>query len=138
VCILAATEYITEMLSASPISNLQASSLLDGTDQHNILKTMEKLGIALSDIQIPSVPNHLPESVNMLALQELVSCRDACKPLLEEAENSLRRWPDELRSQLWGKDARDWLRAKLSSTLYIGKLERLSHAVTRQVSSVLR
>jgi hypothetical protein len=139
-CILAITEFITELLSTSQISKIQPPLSQDGKNEQTILETLEKLRIALSDIQAPSVPSAsaLRPLSNALALPELISSRDASAELLEEIESVLRRSPDEPRSQPWGTDTRAWLRSRLAGTLYMEKLERLSHAATRQVSSILR
>jgi hypothetical protein len=142
-CILAITEFITELLSTSQISKAQPPLSPDGKDEHAILETLEKLRIALSDIQIPSVPQQPSASAfrplsNALAQRALISSRDASAALLEDIESILRRSPDEPRSQPWGTDTRAWLRSRLAGTLYIEKLGQLSHAVTRQVSCLLR
>lgn len=140
--ILAIAEFVMELLSTSRFSKVQRPLSLDGKDEHTILETLQKLRIALSDVQIPSMPQQpsasalLPFS-NTLALRELVSSRDASAALLEDVESILRS-PDEPRSQPRGTDTRAWLRSRLAGTLYMEKLERLSHAVTQQVSSILR
>ena len=142
-CILAVTEFIMQLLSTAQISKGQLPLSLDGKDGHTILETLEKLRIALSDVQIPSMPQQPSASAsrplsNTLALRELISSRDASAGLLEDIESILRRSPDEPRSQSQGTDTRAWLRSQLAGTLYTERLERLSHAVTHQVSSILR
>ncbi len=139
-CILAITEFITELLSTSQTSQVQPP---DGKDEHTALETLEKLRIALYDIQIPPVPQQPSASAsrplnNAPALRELIYSRDASAALLEDIESILRRLPDEPRSQPWGTNTGSWLRSRPAGTLYIEKLERLSHAVTRQVNSILR
>jgi hypothetical protein len=143
VCILAITEFITELLSTSQSSEIQPPLSPDGKDEHTTWETIEKLRIALSSVQIPSVQQQPPGSAfrplsNAPALQALISSRDASAALLEDIENILRQSPDELRSQPWGTDTRARLRFKLGGILDLEKLERLFGAVTELVSSILR
>lgn len=141
--ILAITEFVTELLATSQSSEVQPPLSPDGKDEHTIWGTLEKLRIALSDIQIPSVPQQPSASAfrplsNAPALRELISSRDASAALLEDIESILRPSPDEPRSQPRGTDTRAWLRSRLAGTLDMEKRERLSRAVTHQVSSILR
>ena len=142
-CILAITEFITELLSTSQSSEVQPPLSPDGKDEHTIWETLDKLRIALSQTQIPSVPQQPSASAfrplsNARMLQALISSRDASAALLEDIENILRRSPDEPRSQPWGTDTRARLRSRLTGILDIEELERLSRDVTHQVSSILR
>jgi hypothetical protein len=142
-CILAITEFITKLLSTSQSSEVQSPLPPDGKDEHTIWEILEKLRIALFDIQIPSVPQQPSASAfrplsNAPALRALISSRDASAALLENIESILRRSPDEPRSQPWGTDTRARLRSRLAGILDMEKLERLSRDVTHQVSSILR
>ena len=141
--ILAITEFVTELLATSQSSEVQPPLSPDGKDEHTIWETLDKLRIALSQTQIPSVPQQPSASAfrplsNAPALQALISSRDASAALLEDIESILRRSPDEPRSQPWGTDTRARLRSRLTGILDIEELERLSRAVTHQVSSILR
>lgn len=55
-CILAITEFITELLSTSGSPEVQPPLSPDGIDEHTTWGTLEELRIAISDIQIPSMP----------------------------------------------------------------------------------
>ena len=153
VCILAITEFIAELLAISQVSeNVPGrlpSSSLDGNDGNAILETLEKLRIALSKnaIQIPFT-THQPSTSALTAFQRsnnslasalrgLVSSQHVSALLLEGVVVALWPSPHEPRSQPWGPDTKAWLRSCLRSTHDAGKLEPLSCAVTRQVSTIL-
>jgi hypothetical protein len=130
-CILAVTEFITELLSCSQNPKVQPPLSLDGKDGHPILEALEELRTALSSIRLPSVPQQLGASAfrplsNTSVLRELVSSRDATAALLDDIENILRRSPAEPNSPLLGTDTRARLRSGLAGTLYVEKLERPS------------
>lgn len=132
-CVLSITEFVTELLSISHISTVQPL-------QHTISETLQRLRIALSDNQIPPVlqkppSNALEPSSNAGTLRELVSFRNTATALLDEIEGILRQSPDERKSD---EETRALLRSRLVGPPYIGKLERLSRAVTTQVDAMLR
>lgn len=87
-CILSITESVTDLLSTSQISTVQPS-------QHTISETIQKLRIALSENQTPSVlqqprANALDPFSNAAALRELVSFCDIVVVFFEEIEGILR------------------------------------------------
>lgn len=132
-CILSITEFVTGLLSACHISEVQPS-------QRTISETIQKLRIALSENRAPSVLQQPPANAldpfsNAAALRELVSFRDTAAVLLEEIEGILRQAPDERRSD---GETRALLRSRLVGTPYIEKLEQLSQAVTNQADAILR
>ena len=153
-CIFAITEFISELLAISPVSNNildhPSSSSLDGSDDGNaIQKTLEKLRIALfkNAIQIPSATYQSftiirifrPSSyLFILALGELVSSQHVAAALLEGVASALWSLLDELRSRPWGTATRACLRSRFQSTRGSEKHIRLSYAVTRQVNAILR
>jgi len=142
-CILAVTEFIAELLSPDLYSKVQTPLSLDGKDEQTILGSLEKLRIALSDSRIRSVTQQPSASGfrpldNVPDVQDLMASRDASAALLEDIESVLRWLPDQSTSQPLERDTKTWWRSRLAGTLDVKKLERLSHAVTSQVSSLLR
>ncbi|KEZ40804.1 Uncharacterized protein SAPIO_CDS8043 [Scedosporium apiospermum] len=141
-CILAVTEFITELLSPDLYSKVQTPLSLDGKDEQTILESLEKLRIALSDGKIrsvtqqPSASGFRPLS-NVPDVQDLMASRDASAALLEDVESVLRWLPDQSTSQPLERDTKTWWGSRLADTLDVKKLERLSHAVTSQVGSLL-
>jgi len=142
-CILGVTEFITELLSPDLYSKVQTPLSLDGKDEQTILESLEKLRSALSDSEIRSVTQQPSASEfrtlsNVPDVQDLIASRDASAALLEDIESVLRRSPDQSTSQPLERDTTTWWRSRLAGTLDVKRLERLSHAVTSQVSSLLR
>ena len=123
-CIVAITEFITELLSDQPPLSP------DGKDDHTILETFKKLRTELLETQTPSVSQQS-------SLRDLVSSRDASAALMEDIEKTLKRPPDEPGSRPLGTDLRAWLRYKHSATSYNEKLQQLPYAVTHQAKSIL-
>ncbi|KAJ3503407.1 hypothetical protein NM208_g16522 [Fusarium decemcellulare] len=135
-CILAITEFVAKLLSAS--------QSLDGKDEHAIFETLDNLRVASSNIRIPSEPQQPSGSTapqppdHAPALRELVSCRNASNALLGNIQSLLKKALDESRPQPRGDDRRAWLKSRLAGTPYVRQAEQLSRVVTHQVDSILR
>lgn len=123
--ILAALESLTELLSSFNISKAQPPLSLDRKSERSISETLERLRTALFDIRTPSVPQQpsastVPPLNDILALRELLSSQQASARLLENIMSTLRKSPGE-----------PW-------RSYAEELQRITRAVTLQVTSTLR
>ena len=147
-CILAITEFISQLLSNSPVSgnvsgqpsSSSSSSSSDGNnDGHAALETLEKLKIALSNNAIQISPaTHQPSSDSLASeLRDLVASQRVAAGLLAGVVSALRPLPDQPGSPQ-GTDARTGPRSRLRGTHDSKNVERLSCAVTRQVRTILR
>ena len=144
-CILAITEFISQLLSNSPVSGNvsgqpSSSSSSDGNnDGHAALETLEKLKIALSNNAIQISPaTHQPSSDSLASeLRDLVASQRVAAGLLAGVVSALRPLPDQPGSPQ-GTDARTRPRSRLRGTHDSKNVERLSCAVTRQVRTILR
>ena len=144
-CILAITEFISQLLSNSPVSGNvsgqpSSSSSSDGNnDGHAALETLEKLKIALSNNAIQISPaTHQPSSDSLASeLRDLVASQRVAAGLLAGVVSALRPLPDQPGSPQ-GTDARTGPRSRLRGTHDSKNVERLSCAVTRQVRTILR
>lgn len=138
--ILAIEEFSAALISDSDASEGEPS--LDGKDGDFVLERLRKLIQTLSDTHVSahrrSSDDSLRSSSDMLTLRELVSsCMEGSVKLLEDVGNILKDMPGG-RSQKWGPDTRAWFRSKLGGRLREEKIERLSNAVTRHASSIIR
>lgn len=142
-CILAATEFITELLSSSRISQAQLQLANNDEDEHTVLEALSKLRSALFAVQI-AAPAQPPSatasefSSNAPALRDPASSRDAAVELLEVLVNILGQPSDGPTLPPRGTDTSAWLKSRLAGTIYTKCLHRLSLTVTRHVSFTLR
>jgi hypothetical protein len=133
--ILAVEEFSTALLSDSDVSERELS--LNDKDGDFVFERLRKLTQTLSAYR-PSSGESPRLSSDMVTLQELVSsCMEDSGVLLEDVGNILKNLP-ERRSQKWGPDTRAWFRSMLGGRLQEEKIERLSNAVTRHASSIIR
>ena len=138
--ILTVTEFSVELLSASDASKV--SSSLEEKDETSVLGNFRKLRLALSNKRaslqqrLPTTPS--PPLKDELALLELASsCLEDSGVLLEAIGSIPKDFPGN-RSQSWETDTRAWVGSKLAGRFSLEKAKRLSHAVTRHASSILR
>lgn len=142
-CVLAATEFITELLSPSRISQAQLPLSRDEKDEQTVLEALGRMRNALFDAQISSLAHQpsatAPEvSSNSSALRELSSSRDTAAELLEYIINVLGQSSDGPSLRPQGTGTRAWLRSRLTGTTHMEKLHRLSLTATRHVNFTLR
>jgi hypothetical protein len=138
--ILAVEEFSAALISDSDVSEREPS--LDDKDGDFVLERLRKLIETLSNMHTSAhrrSSDDSPRSPNdIMTLRELVSsCMEDSGVLLEDVGNILKDLPGR-RSQKWGPDTRAWFRSMLGGRLREEKIERLSNAVTRHASSIIR
>lgn len=140
---LAATEFITELLSPSRISQAKLQLAKNDEDKQTVLEALGKLRRALFDFHIAAQPQQPSArasgvSSNAPALRDLISSRDAAATLLEDLVTMLGQSSAGPSLQPRGADTGAWLRSRLTGTPFMEKLQHLSLTVTRHVSFALR
>lgn len=139
-CILAATEYMMELLSTAQISHAQHPLTLCGRDQHAVLETLKNLRISLSNCRLPSAPAQSSAntpSPSSDALRGLISSRDASVALLDDVDRILRGSGSSSRSQQRETDTKAGLTSRVADAPDVEQLKRLHYALTQQISSIL-
>lgn len=138
--ILAVTEFSVELLSAFDTSKV--SSSLEEKDETSVLENFKKLRLALSNKRdllqqrLPTSPS--PPLKDEQALLELASSSLEDSGVLLEALGSISEEFPGHRSQSRETDTRTWVESKLAGRFSPEKVKRLSHALTRLASSILR